>query len=160
MGMTRETLGRKKAIRDEHFVPADDAQAIALKQAEQAHGLARFSGDAEKVEEARLALEAVRDEVRETGISFVIVAMGRKEFEALLREHPPTDEQRAENQATFNPDTFYPALFSESVEGDLTPEQWSEDFFDSPEWGTGEIAALRAKVMGVNTRNRVADLGN
>lgn len=158
MALNKQAMRRKKPITDEHFVPADDAQAARLKFAEQKLSLARFTG--QEVEEAQAELETVQAEVRETGLSFKIVSVGRLRWEQLLREHPPTDEQKAEHDSTFNADTFWPALFAEAIEGELSPEDWVEDFFDSENWGPAEIKELRDKVMTAHTSTRVAELGN
>ena len=157
MALNKQAMRRKKPITDEHFVPEDEAQAAKLKFAEQKLSLSRFTG--EGVEEAEAELEAVKAEVRETGVAFLITSVGRLRFEELLREHPPTDEQKAEHESTFNPDTFWPALFAEAIDGDLTPADWVEDFFDSENWGSAEIKELRDKVQTVHTSTRVAELG-
>lgn len=163
MGTTTKTslkaaVKRKKAIETEHFVPVDEAQAAALAAAEQRLQLARFAG--QDVEKAEADLEAVQAEARKTGVSFVIRGIGRVAFEELVREHPPTEDQVTENEASFNPNTFWPALCAASVVGGMTPEEWKTEVFDSPEWGPGELKDLRDKVMKVNTSSRVAQLGN
>lgn len=163
MGTTPKTslkaaVKRKKAIQTEHFVPADDEQAAALANAEQRLQLARFAG--QEVEEAEAELKAIQDDARKTGVSFIIRGIGRVAFEELVREHPPTEDQVKDNEASFNPDTFWPALCSLSVVGGMTAEEWQAEVFDSPEWGPGELRELRDKVMKVNTTTRVAQLGN
>lgn len=159
MGITKTALKKKKPLSDEHFIPADDAQAQALALSSQKVQLARFSGDESQIEAAMAEQKDIQDQIRKDGLVFDIRGVGRLRFEELVREHPPTDPQK-EGGATFNPDTFWPALFSESIEGTLTPEDWRESVFDSPDWGPGEIHDLREKVKSVNTGTRVGELGN
>jgi len=156
----KDAVRRKKAIQTEHFVPATDEDVERLKNAEQKLNLARFTSDDEEVAAAEASLAKVRAELRETGVSFVIRGIGRLAFEELVREHPPTKEQIEKNEASFDPETFWPALCAASVVGGMSAEEWKTEVFDSAEWGPGELTDLREKVMTVNTETRVALLGN
>jgi hypothetical protein len=157
----KDQVRRKQALSDDYYVPADDAQARRLKQAESQHSLALFTGDEEQIEEAESKLEAVRAEVAEAGVHFHIVSVGRVRFEELVREHPPESEEAKAHKAQFEPDTFWPALLSESVDpGEMTPEEWDSEVLRSKAWGPGELRELQDRVMAVNTGSRVAELGN
>ena len=74
-------------------------------------------------------------------VSFLLRALSAKAYDKLVAQHPATTEQQAEG-ATFNVDTFAPALLSRVVkEPEVTESQWA-DFWESPNWGRGEIASL------------------
>lgn len=158
----KDALKRKKPISEEYFVPEDEAQAAKLQAAEQKLALARFAGEDEDVAKAEEKLEAVRAEVRETGVSFLVTSVGRRRFDELILENPPTADQKADPdfEGTFDPATFWPAILAESVEGGLTPEEWTSDFLDAPNWGSAEVKALKDVVFQVHTTTRVAELGN
>ena len=160
MGL-KDQVRRKKALTDDYFVPADDEQAMRLRQAESQHSLALFAGDDEQIAEAKAKLEAVQAEVADQGVHFHIVSVGRVRFDELLLEHPPESDEAKKHQAQFEPSTFWPALLSESVNpGEMTPEEWTSEVLDSKEWGPGEVRELQDRVMAVNTGSRVAELGN
>ena len=73
-------------------------------------------------------------EVKAKSLSF-------KAYDALLGEHPPTDEQKKKN-ASYNVDTFAPALLAAClVEPTLTDEEAAE-LWVSPEWSKGELSDL------------------
>lgn len=161
-GITKAALKRKKPISDDYFVPADDAQAAELKAAESRVSITSFMGSKEDRETAAAELKEVQDRVRKDGLVFHIVSIGRVAFEELVREHPPTDEQAGSSeQHTFNPVTFWPALFEASIESNgLTADDWRTQVLESADWGSGELYELRKKVEEVNTGTRVANLGN
>jgi hypothetical protein len=74
-------------------------------------------------------------------VSFLFVSVGAKEYDELLTEHPPTQEQRAAS-ATFNVNTFGPALLAAVCrEPGLSVGNWSE-LWTSPTWGRGELMGL------------------
>jgi hypothetical protein len=166
MGVTLKELRRKKPITIEHLIPADDDQNRRLKEAEQQLGIVMFTGDEDQVARARAALEEAKAEVRRDGITMVFQCVGRKRYQEILEEHPPTaaqlaraDEEKRE-RPVMDPDTFWPVLLSETVVGSLTPEQWQAEVLDSKDWGAGEVAQLRDLATAVNTSTRVGELGN
>jgi len=177
--LTKAALNRKKPVTDEVLIPADDAQAKRLERAkdklstvEQALQLAEMgdSGteDAQvRVRKAEEALAAVKADIRKTGTAFDLVGVGRIRWDELLREHPPTDDQRKEDEEkgglprTFNPKTFWPALLAETVaESDLTADDWRKEVFESSNWGPGELEELRNRASAVNQGSRILELGN
>lgn len=178
--LSKETIRRKKAVTDEVLIPADDEQAGRLEVAE-AHmrtalkgaELALISGDAQaetssglRVEKARIELEAAKQAVRDEGVSFTLVGVGRRRWDELLREHPVTEEMKTadkdlDQKRTFNPDTFWPALLSECVRDSLmTAADWKAEVFESKDWGPQELSDLRDRAAAVNQRSRILELGN
>lgn len=68
-------------------------------------------------------------------------AMGGKDYDKLIEAHPPTAAQKRQN-ASFNIDTFAPALISAvSLEPRLSVEQ-AEQLWASPDWSGGEASSL------------------
>lgn len=119
-------------------------------------GQAELARLKKKVDAARAALEEVTVYVRFRSI-------GRRNFEDLMREHPPTEEQKAEakekfgQETQYNGDTFPPALIAASaIEPELTVEQAEQIVND---WNESEAISLFQAAYEVNTQRRVADLG-
>jgi hypothetical protein len=68
-------------------------------------------------------------------------AMGGKDYDKLIEAHPPTASQKRQN-ASFNIDTFAPALIAAvSLEPRLSVEQ-AEQLWISPDWSGGEASSL------------------
>jgi hypothetical protein len=79
-------------------------------------------------------------------VTFLFVSIGAKRYDTLLNKYPPTTEQRA-NGATFNADTFAPALLAEvCVEPAIDVAGWT-DVWNSDNWNRGEVAALFWKAV-------------
>lgn len=153
-------MGRKKPITKTVLVPTDEALLEKLSDASGAVSRAELLG--RDLEAAKAAFEAVQDEVRETGLEFELQGIGRKRYELLLREHAPTDEQKAkEPNAAWNVDTFPPALLALTCTNvDMDEEGWRAEVFESDDWGTGELRMLLDAALEVNTKRRVVELGN
>lgn len=68
-------------------------------------------------------------------------ALGGKDYDKLLEAHPPTAAQKRQN-ASFNIDTFAPALIAAvSLEPRLSVEQ-AEQLWTSSDWSGGEVSSL------------------
>lgn len=74
------------------------------------------------------------------------------DFDALVNEHPPTEDQ-AKAEHTWNPDTFFYALIVACVvDGDgMTDQDWRTELA-RPEWSRADLAALRGAVFAANQR--------
>lgn len=96
-------------------------------------------------DEAAALLEeitAVEAEQEQYTLTFELQAIGAQAWADLLRQHPPTKDQRG---FAHNPDTFPPAAVAAcSEEPKLTVEQASRMFstFESGEWSKLWIAAV------------------
>lgn len=76
-------------------------------------------------------------------------ALGSKEYDDLVSEHPPTKDQKAEG-AVWNPDTFAPALVSScSVEPKIDLDS-ANAIFVSDAWSRGELSDLFMAVVRLN----------
>lgn len=168
MSLTLAALQRKKPATDEVLIAADSAQKAKLERAEQRLSMAQIRGDEDAMASAQTYLDEVKAEIRKNGIAFTLTAVGRVRWDALLLEHRPTDEMKTEDaekpeaeRRTFNPDSFWPALLAESVQGSkLTAEQWDKAVFKSKDWSAEEVSLLRNKAVAVNQDSLVIDLGN
>lgn len=68
-------------------------------------------------------------------------AVGAQDYDRLLSEHPPTAKQKLDG-ATYNLDTFGPALIAAvCVEPELTYDE-AKALWDSEDWSRGEIMTL------------------
>jgi hypothetical protein len=74
-------------------------------------------------------------------VSFLLRAIGAKDFDKMLTKFPPTIEQKADGN-TFNPDTFAPALMARVVaEPEVPAEEWAAIIADG-NWSRGEASDL------------------
>lgn len=100
----------------------------------------------------------------EAVVSFTFKSIGREAYDSMLDFHKATKDQRDEAraagaQATFNPDTFPPALVSASLaEPKLTVDE-VEQLWKDPNWNAAELGLLFNTALEVNSSRRVVDLG-
>lgn len=158
---TFDHLKKKQPLERTVTVVLSDEAARAYAEAAEALERARLTGKAtpeleQATATARAALEA------ET-VTLRFRSIGRKAYDALVRDCPPTDEDKAEAKEKGEPEplydvgTFAPALIAAScVEPTLTAEQVTE-LWD--EWNTAEIMPCWMAALEVNTQRRVVDLG-
>lgn len=103
---------------------------------------------------ARRAAQKAQQAVDEASIRLRFQALERKDFEALKKAHPPTEEQ-AEDGFEFNIDTFAPELIAASSLDGLTADD-ARTFLDT--WSNAEANALFDAAWGVQGESRM-DLG-
>jgi len=98
-------------------------------------------------------------------VEFAFRSIGRKAFEELLSNCPPTEGQKkdamkkGEDEPAWNPDTFMPSLLAASI---VTPEISEEEMFEmweSEDWNMAELTALFLAAIQVNQTRKVVDLG-
>jgi hypothetical protein len=78
-------------------------------------------------------------------------AIGMREYDKLVAKHPPKAEQRAEG-ASFNIDTFAPALIAAvCVEPEMTEED-AKEIWESPDWSRGDVMVLFRNAVELNNR--------
>jgi hypothetical protein len=78
-------------------------------------------------------------------------AIGMREYDRLVAKHPPKPDQRAEG-ASFDIDTFAPALISAcSVDPEISPSQ-AKAIWDSSEWSRGDVMVLFRQAVELNNR--------
>lgn len=158
---TFDHLRKKAPVRKTLWIPIDSEAVEALNEAIEAREVAEGAG--EPLEAFQTAEEAAREAVAASSVRMVFQSIGRKRYDALLHEYPPTDKQNEEHlaqhgvKAPYDIDKFAPALIAAScIEPEMTPEQ-VEELFD--EWNQAEIFDLYTAALEVNTTRRVVDLG-
>jgi hypothetical protein len=143
----------------------------AKQERELAQMLMPADGDnavrAKELTEANERYRRAREALQKNSVLFKFKAVGRKKYDTIVNNHPPTDANRAEmekqggdpNDISWNPETFPQELISVScVEPELSYDQVKE-MFESDDWSGPELMTLFNTALIVNTQNRVADLG-
>lgn len=167
-------MSRKKARTETVDIVLDDELARAVTQAQMERDQAfvfavsneENKAAAERLTRAEEALEEAKRVAREAEAvaTFRFVAIGGNDYEELLEEHPPTEEQVAKakedgEEAVFNSDTFFVALVAAScVEPEMTEEQVDQLTRD-PRFNNAEVAALFQTALLVNSQRRRVNLG-
>lgn len=86
-----------------------------------------------------------------TELELTYKAIGAQEYDKLVSKHPPTADQRVEG-ASFNIDTFGPALVAKvCVEPEMS-ENDAREIWQSPEWSRGDLMVLFRKAVELNNR--------
>ena len=86
-----------------------------------------------------------------TELELTYKAIGALEYDKLVSKHPPTADQRVEG-ASFNIDTFGPALISKvCVEPEMS-ENDAREIWQSPEWSRGDLMVLFRRAVELNNR--------
>lgn len=74
-------------------------------------------------------------------LTVLFKAIGAREYDRLLGEHPPNAKQKMEGQ-TYNMDTFGPALVAAvCVDPDLSEDE-AKAIWESEDWSRGEVMTL------------------
>lgn len=91
------------------------------------------------------------DEGDNVEVTLTFQAIGAQEYDKLVGKHPPTSEQRVDG-ASFNIDSFGPALIAKScLEPEMT-EADAKELWGSPEWSRGDLMDLFRKAVDLNNR--------
>ena len=165
----------KKARTKTVWIAGDTEAVDDLESARETLRKAKLRHDVNPTPETLAELSpATEDEasaaryVKETSIKFVFRSIGRRKFEQLFMDHPPTDAQREAAKAkgdelNFNEDTFPAALVHAClVEPHLEPEEVKEiiEGGTDGEWNSAEVGILFTSAMEVNQTRKLVDLGN
>ena len=159
--------GRKPA-EETVALATDDTLVQAWKDAKTATFTGRTSKDAATRTAAEDQLAAARAELESRGlVLWQLRNKGRKEYDRVQRECPPTDEQRAENKARgqgeplWSQDTFPTALIELCTVGELEGVTAADirEMTDDGRMSEGEVGHLFAKAIGLYTGTRIPDLG-
>lgn len=142
------------------FSLESDAAMAEVEAAEQALLMAEANSAA--LPPARERLEAARAAMAPFAEVMEATTLPPHEYDALVDEHPPTDEQRARG-ATFNLDTFPAALLAACLQQDREPVMPAEDW---QAWAktpgavaSGELTALFNICVQVNDRSPSVHVG-
>ncbi len=131
-----------------------------------------FSGRMSKDPAARTAaddqLAAARAELEERGlVLWQLRSKGRKAYDKVTRENPPTEAERAEAKAKgqgeilWSPEAFPAALIAACTVGDLEGITAGDigEMMDDGRLSEGEVGHLFTKAVGLHTGTRIPDLG-
>lgn len=155
---TLDHLRKKKPIERTVPIILDDTPVKAVEVAKRMVATAPAEGELH--DKAVADLEAAYQTLEESTVDILLRSIGRKRYDALLGDHPPTEEQKKEDggeNLLYNPETFPIALVAESsVEPKMTYEE-AKDLFD--EWNGAELSELFFAALAVNTQRRVVELG-
>jgi hypothetical protein len=78
-------------------------------------------------------------------------AIGMREYDKLVGKHPPKPDQRADG-ASFDIDTFAPALIAAcAVEPEISTAQ-AKEIWDSNDWSRGDVMVLFRQAVELNNR--------
>lgn len=112
---------------------------VALKQDDQSNEPDKAPAIADRILELQAQAQAA-------DVEFVFEGLGRRAYTDLVRQHPPTDEQKklaeaAGGSAQWNAETFPPALLAASCSSvDGADEAWWAQRWET--WTTGQITRL------------------
>lgn len=145
----------------------DPSEAQAeLEKAARALRQAEIRGDKTPEHKADLkrckaAVTRAKKKVESCFTVITIRAIETDQYEDLISDHPPTDEQLAEagkdpaDRPEWNEDTFYPALLAACVDGDMTAGDWA-DFLEH-KLSRGERRQLMYALIAVNENERMPE---
>jgi|SRR5215831_1189634 len=86
-----------------------------------------------------------------TEVTLKYRAIGMRAYDRLVAKHPPKPDQRADG-ASFDMDTFAPALIAAcSVDPEISPEQ-AKEIWDSDDWSRGDVMVLFRNAVELNNR--------
>ena len=155
------------------WIPTDDEAIDAFETAKEELRSAQQSATVHGTDASIAALAAAKDNlavareaVRESSIKFLLKAVGRRKYEALVNEHPATEAQKEKmkvdgGEASWNEDTFPAALLSAAmVDPAMSVEEVQSEIIDSDDWNAAEVMTLFLEAYGLSTQRRVVDLGN
>lgn len=176
---------KKKPNQIDHKVCLDPVLAgrvleLSRKKEELLTRLPHNPSVATELEGVTEELEETKDAARSETVHFVALAIGRKPWEALKKEHPPTKEQKKElqdagfnRQASMNPETFTPVAFAaalkvavdwnekgEAIELRELDQEEIDDILNGKDWNDAEQGDLLTAVLIANEAAPRVDLGN
>lgn len=91
------------------------------------------------------------DDNEQVEVTLKFQAIGMREYDKLVAKHPPKPDQRADG-ASFNIDTFAPALIAAvSVDPEMSAED-AKEIWESPGWSRGDLMVLFRNAVELNNR--------
>lgn len=142
------------------FTPKSDAAQREVEAASQALLIAEATGA--DLDPAQQRLEAAQAAMARFVEVLQATVLPPDEYDALIGDHPPTDEQRSQGGA-WNSDTFPPSLLAACLQQDGEPVMSADDWRS---WAktpgavaSGELAALFNICVQVNDRSPDVHVG-
>jgi hypothetical protein len=123
--------------------------AVQNKQREEAKARVTYDQLVKKRhQEKEVLIKIPGDDGEEVEMSMLFRAIGAREYDRLLTRHPPTTEQKLQN-ASYNLDTFGPALIARvCVDPEMTESDVST-IWNSDDWNRGEVMSLFSAAVEV-----------
>lgn len=120
----------------------------------------RLNGD-KRAREIAEQITAVQDQMHADTLVFRLRGLPKKQWDKLLKEHPPRKDNTEDAQLGYNVDTFMAALIRTCTYSpdDLDDEGWAELLEDvATEWQFAQLqdAALAVNVRKINVPNSFA----
>lgn len=146
---------------DEFNAAVSAVQEAKERQAEEP----RNSHIAAELFELEERVKELREEMEDDVVDFVFRSVGRRRYEELVEECPPSKKQIADAKREgvdapgWNPDTFPPTLIAAAL---IEPEYTYDEVFEiweSEDWNQAELVTLFMSAMAVNAERKVVDLG-
>jgi len=91
------------------------------------------------------------EEGQKQEIALTFTSIGSKAYDKLVAKHPATAEQRLDG-ATYNPDTFCPALIAVCLTDPEMTESQAKQLWNSDTWSRGDLMAIFGAAMKVNNQ--------
>lgn len=163
-GSLRKALAGKTRTSAEYRVVVSDTtdadKALSSAVREQRLATARHEPGSPEVAAADVAVAEARKQVEGCFYPIRLQSLPPHQFEGLLSQHEPTEQQVKEAEAkglprpSFDVDALVPALVAAcSVEQDMTEQEWTEEL-TSERWSAAERNELFDVALAVNTRGR------
>ena len=115
--------------------------------------------------EAKDKFNELKETIDDDLIEFSFRSIGRRRYEEIFEECPPTTKQKqeaaknGEEEPQWNPETFPPAIIAASI---VDPEMSEDDVYDmweSTDWNQAELTSLFLAALTANAERKVVDLG-
>ena len=125
----------------------------------------RFSNDTKAIRAAKALVDELRPKVKEATRAVKFESLGRYEYEKLVEDNGPTDEQRKKarsrgaNEPTWDLDKFPPLIISKCAIGPRMTLDQATEIWNSKNYNQGELKMLLTTALGSNRRSEVMSLG-
>ena len=172
----KDRLRKKEATTNKIRITMTAEVANDLAEAEQDLALAQMQAQSDpenevlkqKAEMAKDAYEMAKAAAFEDSIEFVFRNIGRKAFDKLIDDHPPTDAEKKEleksggnpDQLQWSPNSFPQALVTASIVHPKLDREEVEELWDDDNWGGDELTQLFYTALGAQQKSRILRMGN
>ena len=171
-----DRLKKKQAATAKVILSMSDDVGAELEESENAFAMAQMNAMnnpedtslVAKLDQAKQALAEARDSAVADGVEFVFRSIGRKAYDRLVNEHPPSNKAKneAEKQGEdpknlqWDPYTFPQALVAAAIIHPKLDLDSVEEIWESDDWNGNELQALFYTALSVQQKTRVVQLGN
>jgi len=125
--------------------------AAKTQEARQAQSDADKMSVLDRLKNKKPATDTFTLQLGDDEVELTYTAIGAGAYDKLVGKYPPTTEQRADG-ASFNLDTFAPALISAVCTDPVMTYKDAKEIWDSDEWSRGECMTLWRKAIELCNR--------